>query len=415
MAIRVALIGQGLVGTHFVVGVERIKLGELEPYGVPLVDYNMPYRIEDLELVASFDVDDSKVGKTVYDVAKSMIGSVLPVPETLKDVIVQRGVHIGSMVGMPFKVKGLEDELGSIEKAVDRLVEVFADTKPDVVINAATTEPARAFNCVDELVKAITLNDLSRLSASHVYAFAAYRYAREERRKVAFVNVIPSPLARDDAIVELFREAESIVLGDDGATGATPLTADLLEHLKQRNRLVMSIAQFNIGGNMDFLALTVPERNKMKEETKSSVVRDVLGYDPPHFIKPTGYLEPLGDKKFVAMHIWWKTFNGLEDELVVNLRINDSPALAGLLVDLARISKALLDKGVKGTAYPVNAFFMKDPGPRGAKNMPRIMAFYSLLEYLKELDIIQRARLEDLESELAKSKLSQRTLELKKP
>jgi len=384
----VVILGQGLVATHFVVGVERIKQGSLKPYGVPFAQYSMPYRIEDIEIVGSYDVDEEKVGRSLYEVAQRLVGSQLPVPETLRGVEVRRGIHLGSMAGLPFRVKGLEEELGSTEKAIEKLVEDLKELKPDVVINTSTTEPARAFNSVEELEDAIRRDDRGRLSASHAYAYAVYLYAKETGSKVALVNVIPSPLARDDAVVKLYEDAGILVLGDDGATGATPLTADLLEHMAERNRYVLSIAQFNIGGNTDFLALTVPERNKMKEETKSSVVKDILGYDAPHYIKPTGYLEPLGDKKFVAMHIWWKTFNGLEDELIVNMRINDSPALAGLLVDLARISKALLDRGVAGTAYPVNAFFMKDPGPRGSKNKPRIKAYYDLLAYLQEKGVI---------------------------
>lgn len=389
MAIRVVLVGQGLVATHFAVGVERIKKGELEPYGVPFAKYKMAYDIKDIEIVGSYDVDEKKVGKTVYEVAVKSVGDILPVPETLKNITVRRGIHLGSMEGLPFRVKGLEDELGSTKAAIERLVEEWKQLQPDVIIEVATTEPAKAFHDVKALEEAIERDDRKRLSASHAYAYAAYLYAKETGKPIVFVNVIPSPLARDDAIVKLFEEANSLVLGDDGATGATPLTADLLEHLAERNRYVLSIAQFNIGGNTDFLALTVPERNKMKEETKSSIVKDILGYDAPHFIKPTGYLEPLGDKKFVSMHIWWRTFNALEDELVVNLRINDSPALAGLLVDLTRIGKALVEKGEKGTAYPANAFFMKDPGPRGAKNMSRIRAYYQLLDYLREKGVIK--------------------------
>ncbi|KSW12607.1 myo-inositol-1-phosphate synthase [Pyrodictium occultum] len=389
MAVRVVLVGQGLVATHFAVGVERIKKGEVEPYGVPFAKYNMVYDIKDIEIVGSYDVDEEKVGKTLYDVAIKSVGDILPVPETLKSVTVRRGIHLGSLEGLPFRVKGLEDELGSTKAAIERLVEEWKQLQPDVIVEVATTEPAKAFNDVKALEEAIERDDRRRLSASHAYAYAAYLYAKETGRRVVFVNVIPSPIARDDAVAKLFEEAESLVLGDDGATGATPLTADLLEHLAERNRYVLSIAQFNIGGNTDFLALSVPERNKMKEETKSSIVKDILGYDAPHYIKPTGYLEPLGDKKFVSMHIWWKTFNGLEDELVVNMRINDSPALAGLLTDLVRIGKALVERGVKGTAYPVNAFFMKDPGPRGARNIARIRAYYQLLDYLREKGVIK--------------------------
>ncbi len=388
MTIRVAILGQGLVATHFAVGLERIKSGELEPYGVPFAKYKLVYPIESLEIVASYDVDERKVGKSLYEVAVESVGGLLPVPETLKEVTVRRGIHLRSLQGLPFPAKGLEEELGSLQEAVDRLVDEFKEVKPDVFINVISTEPAKAFNDPEKIVRAIAEGRTAELAASQVYAFAAARYAKETGRSIVFVNAIPTPLANDDGMVKIYEEAKSLVLGDDGATGATPLTADLLEHLAERGRKVLSIAQFNIGGNTDFLALTIPERNIMKEKTKSSIVEDILGYDVPHYIKPTGFLEPLGDKKFVAMHIWWKTFNGLEDELVVNLRINDSPALAGLLVDLARIGKALIDKGVYGTAYPVNAFFMKSPGPKGSRNLPRILAYYKLVDYLKELGIL---------------------------
>jgi len=386
--IRTVILGQGLVATHFAVGVERIKTGEIEAYGVPLAEYKMPYGIEDIEIVASYDVDERKVGKTLFDIANMLLRGLLPVPRSLKDVVVRMGIHIGSLNGLPFSAVGLEEKLGGVAGAVERFVEELRELRPDVIINVITTEPAEPFGSIAELEAAIENNRVDRLSASQVYAYATARYAAETGRKVAFVNVIPTPLANDDAFVTLYEQCSSLILGDDGATGATPLTADILEHLAERGRKVISIAQFNIGGNTDFLALTAPERNLMKERTKSSIVEDILGYDVPHYIKPTGYLEPLGDKKFVSMHIWWKTFNGLEDELIVNLRINDSPALAGLLVDLVRISKALLDRGVKGTAYPVNAFFMKNPGPKGAKNISRVLAFHRLIGYLSSQGIL---------------------------
>ncbi len=388
MGVRVVIIGQGLVATHFAVGLERIKSGELEPYGVPLAKYKLPYPIESIEIVASYDVDESKVGRSLYDIALKYLGDILPVPRTLKEIYVRRGIHLGSLRGLPFNAKGLEEQVGSLVRAIELLTDELKELKPDVVINVATTEPAKPFNDLNAYINAITNERIDELSASHVYAYIVAEYARRSGHKVAFINAIPSPLANDDAVVSLYNSRSCLVLGDDGATGATPLTADLLEHLAERGRKIMSIAQFNIGGNTDFLALTVPERNLMKERTKSSIVKDIVGYEVPHYIKPTGYLEPLGDKKFVAMHIWWKTFNGLEDEIVINMRINDSPALAGLLVDLVRISKALLDKGVFGTAYPVNAFFMKSPGPRGSKNMSRILAYYNMVNYLKELGIL---------------------------
>ncbi|GBF09145.1 inositol-3-phosphate synthase [Aeropyrum pernix] len=379
--VRIVVLGQGLVATHLAVGLERIKSGELEPVGVPLERFEYEIPVKSLEIVGSFDVDPGKVGRTIYQVAKDMLGSQLPVPQSLEAVRVERGIHAGSVKGLIPGARGLDEDLG-MEEAVEIVADRLQHLRPDVVINVITTERAEPFETLESVRERVRRG---LVSASQAYALAVLRYAEREARRVALVNAIPAPLANDPVLVSMFEDARGLLLGDDGATGATPLTADLLEHLAERNRRVLSIAQFNIGGNLDFLALTIPEKNVMKEKTKSSVVKDILGYDVPHYIKPTGFLEPLGDKKFVSMHIAWKTFNGLEDELVVNMRINDSPALAGLLVDLARISYSLLERGYKGTVYEVNAFFMKNPGPREAPNIARITAFQNMVKLLQGL------------------------------
>jgi len=78
-------------------------------------------------------------------------------------------------------------------------------------------------------------------------------------------------------------------------------------------------------------------------------------------------LEPLGDKKFVAMIIEYYSFGEFKDELYVVWRINDSPALAGLLVGLVRLGKIALDRETYGTVYEVNAFYTKKPGSSGSR------------------------------------------------
>jgi myo-inositol-1-phosphate synthase len=387
MTIRVAIFGQGLVAAHYVAGLYRLKKKEMEPYGVPLAKYKLPYDWNDQEVVLSYDVDTRKVGKSLKEVVKAALEGVVPVPEEVPDVKVRTGVLANSGQGLDkmFPVKG-RDEEKSLEEAVKEIADELAEANVDVVLNLIPTEPAQELGSKEAIEKAIKEG---KASAAQAYAYATYLAAKKMGKPVAFVNLIPTPLANDPGFVALYEEANSLLLGDDGATGATPLTADLLEHLAERNRKVRYIVQFNIGGNTDFLALTIPERNLMKEKTKSSIVEDILGYDVPHYIKPTGYVEPIGDRKFVAMDIEWITFNGLIDELIVNLRINDSPALAGLAVDLVRLAKAAMDKGVKGTFYEVNAFYMKNPGPKEARNKARIKAYYDMLEKLKQLGILQ--------------------------
>jgi len=368
--VRVLILGQGYVGSTFAVGVERIKKGELGYYGIPL-ENELQEKVEDIEIVSSYDVDKNKIGKSVYDVVKNYWEN--HIPESLKNVIVRKGVHLRSLRNLPIDTEGLDDEM-TLKEAVEKLVEEWKESAPDVIINVCTTEAFTPFGNKEELIKAIEDNNRERLTATQVYAYAAALYAKEVGG-AAFVNAIPTSIANDPAFVELAKENNLVIFGDDGATGATPLTADILSHLAQRNRYVKDIAQFNIGGNADFLALTDKERNKSKEFTKSSIVKELLGYDAPHYIKPTGFLEPLGDKKFIAMHIEYVSFNGAIDELIINGRINDSPALAGLLVDLVRLGKIAVDKKEFGTIYEVNAFYMKNPGPIEKPNIPRIIAY----------------------------------------
>ncbi|NJE26219.1 myo-inositol-1-phosphate synthase [Thermococcus sp. MV5] len=367
--VRVVILGQGYVGSIFALGVERIKNGELGYYGIPL-ENDLPIKIEDIEIVGSYDVDKNKIRKSLHEIIENYWDD--HIPANLKNVVARKGIHLGSLRNLPIEAEGLEDEM-PLKEAVERLVKEWKELKPDVIVNVCTTEAFKPFNNKKELIAAIENDNRERLTATQVYAYAAALYAKETNG-AAFVNAIPTLIANDPAFVELARESNLVIFGDDGATGATPFTADVLTHLAQRNRYVKDIAQFNIGGNTDFLALTDKERNKSKEFTKSSIVKDLLGYDTSHYIKPTGFLEPLGDRKFIAMHIEYVSFNGAVDELIINGRINDSPALAGLLVDLVRLGKIAIERKEFGTIYEVNAFYMKNPGPQENGNIPRIIA-----------------------------------------
>lgn len=378
--IRVAIVGQGLVALHFEIGLERLKRNEISDYGIPLRGW-LPYKYNDIEVVATYDVDESKVGKTVYELARQYYDSAGSIPGTLKDLVVKRGIHLNSLNGLPFKARGREESTG-FEVAVWEIIDEWKSLDVDVVVNIMTTEPVEPAVTLDELHERFKARGLT---ASQTYAYMAAIYS-SKYRNAAFINAIPSPIANDPAFIELYKSCRAVVFGDDGSTGATPLTADLLEHMYERNRKVIDIAQFNIGGNTDFLALNYPERNIMKKKTKSALVSDILGYEAPNYIRPTGYLEPLGDKKFVAMIIEYYSFGEFKDELYVVWRINDSPALAGLLVDLVRLGKIALEKGEYGTVYEVNAFYMKKPGPPSAKVISKFKAFEDLLKWLNIKD-----------------------------
>ncbi|AFK51094.1 Myo-inositol-1-phosphate synthase [Thermogladius calderae 1633] len=372
---RVVVIGQGMAASYLEVGLERLKRNEIPDYGVPLRDW-VPVKYDDIEIVAAYDVDERKIGKTAYELAREYFNSST-IPGKLKEIQVRRGIHLGSLKGLPYKARGLEEKYG-LEKSIEMLVDEWKSFNADVFLNVITTEPVEPIHSVDELEARVKEG---YLTASQAYAYAVAQYARRVKPAV-LINAIPSPVATDQAFVDLYKASNAVVFGDDAATGATPLTADLLEHLFQRNRRVLDIAQFNIGGNTDFLALTEPERNIMKKKTKSSMVSDILGYEAPNYIRPTGFLEPLGDKKFVAMIIEYMSFGDFKDEIYVIMRVNDKPAIVGVLIDLIRLGKIALERGLYGTVYEVNAFYTKKPGPPGVKAVSKVKAFYRLLDWL---------------------------------
>jgi len=384
VGIRTVLIGAGGGSSYFLVGLERLKSREVPPVGIPLAGLLRAHRPEDINVVAVYDVDNSKVGRDMYSIASKLVPAS-NIPRSLKDIVVSRGLHCGSLGGLNVDATGLEDVIGSPERAFEEFVNQLAKLRPDVIVNVITTEPMRFVDSEGELVR---LAPQCALGATLAYAYAAAEYSTKTGNPVAFINLTPPATANSPGVVSAFERAGALVMGDDAATGATPLTADLLEHMAERGRRVLSIAQFNIGGNSDFLSLTEPERNHSKEVTKSSMVSDILGYDAPHYIKPTGYLEPLGDRKFVAMHIEYESFGGFRDEVIVNARINDKSNLAGLMASAIPVAKSLLERGVRGTYATANRFYMKMPGPRGSKNISKIVAYQDLLRELKKLDII---------------------------
>lgn len=367
---RTAIFGQGYVASILAVGLQRIKNGEIGYEGIPLAN-SLPLKVEDIEIVTAFDVDKNKVGKRLSSVIKQYWNGKIKFDT---NYVIKEGYR---------DYRGTGEDI-DLEEIIGKLIDEYNKKDIEIFVNLITTEKAEPFSSIKEIRETIRKNRVDRISPAQLYFYSVCEYDRQ----AAFINCIPTQIANDPAMVKLAEQTGKVVFGDDGASGATPLTTDILEHLRQRGRRVNSICQFNIGGNTDFLSLTEPERNLAKEVTKSSIVEDILGYNTPHYIKPTGFLEPLGDKKFVSMHVSYTSFNGAEDEWIINARINDSPALAGLVVDLIRLAKISIDRGEFGTIYPVNAFYMKMPGPREAKSISKILAFEKLKEWISSSESI---------------------------
>ena len=376
--IRAVLLGSGHVGTYLAAGLERIKEGVIDMHGIPLARYRLPIKVDDIVIVSAYDVDQNKISKSLYDVALDVFGRNCDLPTALKEIQVRKGICVNSVKYRSIKALCLE-EGRSVKEAVEELVSEWMRLKPDVIINVITAEGGKVYESFEEAYPTI-LNKES--PASHIYAYATAQYAKESGEKVTFINATPAPVASNPGLIEIFKESGAIAFGDDAATGLTPLISDLLEHIAQRNMFVKYIAQFINDGVNHSSTPTKPEENWVKGFVRSNLITDILGYDVPYHTRHVGYLQPLGDKRYAAMRMEWIGFNGFRGSLSISTLMNESATLAGMLLDLIRLSKIAMDRGLSGTVYEVNAFFMRRPGPGGVKNVAKILAFIQLLNWL---------------------------------
>ncbi|MBI4896484.1 MAG: inositol-3-phosphate synthase [Candidatus Aenigmarchaeota archaeon] len=372
--IRFCLIGTGYVGCTLVSGIEQLKQQKIDYTGVPLGEQVEGYTAQDLSCVLAFDVDGKKIGKPLDLISKSypeLQGNAAPT------ITIQQGVELGSLDGMPITIKSLDQRV-SLADACNAVSRMIRDTEIDVVIIATPTEAMQTFATYDEIGDAIAKNNKERLTASIFYAYAALMAARERKRGICVINGIPSEIANSPAFIALAQETNSIVIGDDLSTGQSRLLSDMMEHFKELNRTVTSLVGANWGGNMDFCRLQDSKRNESKKKTKTGCASDILGYEVPSDIRPHGYLPPLGDRKAVLIHVPYKTFGGIEDELFIVGRNTDSPAAAGMLVDLVRLGKIALDRRCAGAVSPINGFYCK----RWGKQKSKVLHFQDLCAWL---------------------------------
>lgn len=231
---------------------------------------------------------------------------------------------------------------------------------------------------VDELERIIKDNQKDKMTASMLYAYCAFSAARKRDRGIMHINGIPNKVANSPVFAELAEASSSVLIGDDISSGQSRMLSDLMEHYKEPNRRILSAVGSNWGGNMDFYRLKDEKRNESKRVTKTGCAQDILGYDLPSDIKPHGYLAPPRDKKAIFMHFPMKLFNEAEDEIFICGRINDSPAAAGMLLDMTRLRAVAVSRDEKGVVPAINSFYCKWFGKQHSK----ILAYQELMSWL---------------------------------
>ena len=292
------------------------------------------YKIEDIEVVAAFDVDKNKVGKDLSEAIFCEPNNTIKFAEVPKSGVV---VQMGSVQdGIGQYTEHLVEP--SSQKTSD-ISKILKEKEVDVVINYLPVGSQTATEWYTEQI----------LDA-----------------KCAMVNCIPVFIAKNKYWSNKFKETGVPIVGDDikSQVGATILHRVLTRLFEDRGVTVDNTYQLNFGGNTDFLNMLERERLVSKKISKTSAVTSQMDNDvDPNtvHIGPSDHVPWLNDRKWAYIRMEGKLFGEAPVNVEVKLEVWDSPNSAGVVVDAIRCAKLGLDRGIGGPIESASAYFMKSP------------------------------------------------------
>ena len=334
--VRVAIAGVGNCANSLIQGVTYYRDADPAETVPGLMHVSLGgYHVRDVEFVAAFDVDATKVGvdvtKAMWQGQNNTIRFAADIPQL--DVEVMRGPTLD---GLGKYYREVIEE--SVAEPVD-VATVLRDTRADVLV-----------------------------AYLPVGSEQAIRYYTEQALKagVAFVNAIPVFIASDPVWARRFYDAGLPIIGDDikSQVGATILHRNLVRLFEERGVVVERTSQLNVGGNMDFKNMLERERLESKKVSKTRAVTSQLDHslgDGDVHIGPSDYVAWLTDRKWAYIRLEGRAFGDVPLMAEVKLEVWDSPNSAGVIIDAVRCAKLALDRGLAGPILAPSAYFMKSP------------------------------------------------------
>ncbi|KON33929.1 MAG: inositol-3-phosphate synthase [miscellaneous Crenarchaeota group-6 archaeon AD8-1] len=333
--IRVALIGVGNSASALIQGVQYYKDAKENTTVPGLMHVNFGgYHIKDIKFVAAFEVNKEKIGKDLSEAIFLKPNCCVKFSDVPKlNVKVSTGPILD---GVAEHMKGVFNIYDEKTDKIDDVVKVLKDTRTEVLVNYLPVG--------------------SRL-ATRFYAQAAIDAG------CAFVNCMPEFIASDHEWSKKFESAGLPVAGDDikSQVGATILHRNLVRLCLDRGVIVDETYQLNLGGDTDFLNMTVEERLKTKRISKTEAVTSLVPYELPTRIGPSDYVQFLNNKKICYITLSGRKFGDRPLSINVKLEVEDSPNSAGVVIDLIRAVKIALDRKIKGSLLSMSSYAFKHP------------------------------------------------------
>jgi myo-inositol-1-phosphate synthase len=325
--VNVGVIGVGNCAAALVQGVGYYSNKAGRPAGLTNA-VCAGYAVSDVRFTAAFDVNVSKIGGDLSEAIWAAPNNALKFADV---------PHLG----VPVLEGILSDGVG--HNSADRIDARGRATLDDVVEHLKRTGTHVVVNL-----------PVGSQRASELYAGAALRAG------CAFVNCIPSVIARSADWSRKFEDAGLPLIGDDlkSQFGATVVHHALVDVLARNGVRLRNTYQIVSGGNMDFLNMQDADRVESKKTAK---VQGFGGAELPaesvHF--GAEYVPFLNDRKIAFIRLEGEAFGGTPLELELRMCVEDSPSAAGNVLDAVRYMKFAMDRGMAGVIDPVSSLLMK--------------------------------------------------------
>ena len=335
MSVKVALAGIGNCVSALVQGIEYYRDANDDQVIPGLMHTRFgEYLVRDIEFVAAFDVDASKVGFDLSEAIWAGLNNTIRFADVPKlGVEVLRGPTLDGL-GKYYRDAVTESTTSPVDVA-----QVLRDSGADVL---ACYLPVGS----EEAVR--------------FYAQAALDAG------VAFVNAVPVFIASDPVWAAKFNEAGLPIVGDDikSQVGATITHRALMHLMEERGIAIDRTYQLNVGGNMDFQNMLERDRLESKKISKTQAVTSNIAANLPAedvHIGPSDHVPWLEDRKFAFVRVEGRGFGDVPLSIEYKLEVWDSPNSAGTMIDAIRAAKLAKDAGISGPIVSASAYFMKSP------------------------------------------------------
>ncbi len=333
--VRLAIAGVGNCASSLVQGLDYYR--DADPTdAVPGLMHVVlgGYHVRDVEVVAAFDVDATKVG---LDVGKAIFSG-----------------QNNTVRFAPVGELGVEVLRGPTFDGLGRYYRETIEESPAPAVDVAAVLRASG---ADVLVSYLPVG--SEEAQKH-YAQACLDAG------VGFVNAIPVFIASDPEWAARFAEAGVPIVGDDikSQVGATIVHRILARLFEDRGLVLDRTYQLNVGGNMDFKNMLERDRLMSKKISKTqsvtSQVENGIASDNVH-IGPSDHVPWLEDRKWAYIRLEGRNFGDVPLNVELKLEVWDSPNSAGVIIDAVRCAKVALDRGIGGPLLGPSGYFMKSP------------------------------------------------------